>query len=141
MHYSIGYTAGTFDLFHVGHLILLENAKRFCDELIVGVNSDELVNEYKNKRPIIPEKDRVRIIRSLRVVDKALIVHSLDKVEAHGKLGFEVVFIGSDWKGNERWIQTEKDLAKFGVQVQYLPYTKSISSTQLAATLNKADNK
>ena len=111
--YKIGYTAGVYDLFHVGHLNLLKHAKELCDYLIVGVNSDNLVREYKKKSPIICEVDRLEIIKSVRFVDEAFIVNTLNKIQVYKEHPFDVVFIGSDWKGNPRWQQTEIDLAKF----------------------------
>lgn len=137
--YSVGYTAGTFDLFHIGHLNLLQNAKERCNRLIVGVNSDELVMCYKNKHPIIPASQRADIVAALRVVDSAFIVDTLDKVEAYRRFGFDVVFIGDDWRGNPRWVETERDLAAYGVKVCYLPYTKSISTTRIAKIIGQPE--
>lgn len=129
--YKIGYTQGTYDLFHVGHLNLLEHAKEKCDYLIVGVNSDELVLRYKNKKTTIPAKDRARIVQAMKVVDKVVITNTLDKSWLLSKLHFDVIFIGDDWKGNERWKKTEEDLALHGVPVEYLPHTDGISTTEL----------
>lgn len=138
--YKIGYTQGTYDLFHIGHLNLLENAKKQCEYLIVGVNSDELVLEYKKKKVNIPAKDRARIIGALKVVDEVHVVNSLDKVEALKKFGFNAIFIGNDWKGNPRWIQTEKKLNLYGVDLIYLPHTNGISTTQIEANLRNKNN-
>ncbi len=135
--YKIGYTQGVFDMFHVGHLRLINNAARQCDKLIVGVNSDELVLEYKNKKTVISAKDRAEIIQNLKSVDECIIVTTLDKVRLYKELGFDAVFIGDDWKGNERWIKTEKDLADYGVDVVYLPHTPDISSTMLRVDIPK----
>lgn len=129
--FHIGYTQGVFDMFHIGHLNLLKQAKRFCDFLIVGVNSDELVKSYKKKETIVPDKDRAEIVRSIKYVDQCDIVYSLDKFEQWKKYGFEAVFIGDDWKGNKRWIETEKELEKANVKIIYLNYTLGISSTFL----------
>lgn len=129
--YTVGYTQGTFDMFHVGHLNLIRNAKAHCDYLIVGVNADELVESYKGKTPVIKEEDRAEILRSLREVDECIVVGTLDKVEIASQVPFEVIFIGSDWVGNERWIQTEKDLANLGIDVMFLPHTEGVSSTML----------
>ena len=125
----IGYTQGTFDLFHIGHLHLLQNARNHCDLLIVGVNSDELVVSYKHKKPIIPAEQRAEIIQALRCVNQVVITKTLDKNKMYEELHFDKLFIGDDWKGNERWIQTEKDMNKIGVELIYLPYTKGISSS------------
>lgn len=130
-NYKIGYTQGTFDMFHVGHLNLLKHAKELCDILIVGVNSDRLVEEYKHKTPIIHELERKEILQSIRYVDNVVICNTLDKIEMHKWIHFDAIFIGNDWKGNERWTKTEEDLGKIGVHVVYLEYTKGVSSTML----------
>ena len=129
--YKIGYTQGVFDMFHIGHLAIINRAADMCEKLIVGVNSDALVKEYKKKTPVIREEDRAEIIRNLKSVDVAEIVSTLDKIELWNKYHFDAVFIGDDWKGNERWQQTEKTLAEVGAQVVYLPHTEGISSTML----------
>lgn len=129
--YRVGFTAGTFDMFHIGHLNLLKRAKEKCDYLIVGVNNDSLVEKYKNKRPVINVESRLAIIEALTVVDKVAIMNNLDKIDAHSKFHFDVVFIGDDWKGSERWIATEKNLNEINVDVCYLNYTKGVSSTQI----------
>lgn len=127
----IGYTQGTFDLFHTGHLNLLIQAKKNCDYLIVGVNSNELVQKYKLKKTVIDEKNRAYIISHIDVVDKVIITNTLDKLEAYRKFKFNKIFIGDDWKNNERWKQTEKILSKYNAEVCYLNYTKGISSTEI----------
>ena len=129
--YKIGYTQGVYDLFHVGHLNLLNNAKTYCEYLLVGVNPDALVERYKHKTPLVKEDNRLFIVANIKAVDKCVIVDTLDKTEIYQKYKFDVVFIGDDWRGNERWVQTERDLAKFAVPVIYLPHTPSISSTSL----------
>ncbi|MCR5319894.1 MAG: adenylyltransferase/cytidyltransferase family protein [Lachnospiraceae bacterium] len=129
--YKLGYTQGVFDMFHIGHLNLINGAAAQCEQLIVGVNSDELVQQYKDKKVVIPEKDRAEIIGNLKAVDQVEIVDTLDKVELYQKFHFDAVFIGDDWKGNDRWLQTEKDLKEYGVDVVYLPHTPSVSSTGL----------
>lgn len=129
--YKIGYTQGVYDMFHIGHLHIINNAAKQCERLIVGVNSDALVEEYKNKKTVIPQEDRAEIIRNLKSVSECIIVDTLDKVETYKKYKFDAVFIGDDWKGDERWKQTEEDLKPFGVDVIYLPHTPNISSTLL----------
>ena len=135
--YRIGYTQGVFDMFHIGHLHLINKAAEQCERLIVGVNSDALVREYKNKETVICEEDRAEIIRNLKAVKECIIVSTLDKCILQNELHFDAVFIGDDWKGNERWIQTENDLAKIGVDVVYLPHTPGISSTMLRVEVPK----
>ncbi len=137
MKYKIGYTQGVYDMFHIGHLHIINNAAAMCDKLIVGVNSDKLVEEYKGKKTIICQEDRAEIIRNLKNVDECVIVDTLDKVEQYNKFKFDAVFIGDDWKGNNRWLQTEKDLKPFGVDVIYLPHTPNISSTLLRVEIPK----
>ena len=130
--YKIGYTQGVFDMFHVGHLRLIDRAKEQCEYLIVGVNSDELVESYKHKTPVISEVERAEIISNLRSVDQCVVVHTLDKKDIWKMYKFDAVFIGDDWKGNERWKQTEKDLNQLGgIKVVYLPHTPNITSTVL----------
>jgi glycerol-3-phosphate cytidylyltransferase len=129
--YKIGYTQGTFDMFHIGHLNLLHQAKELCEELIVGVNTDQLVNDYKHKVPVVNEHDRVAIIGELRCVDKVVLCDTLKKTDAWQRLHFDAIFIGSDWKGNERWKQTEIDLKPLGAEVVYLRHTEGVSSSLL----------
>jgi len=129
--YRIGYTQGVFDMFHVGHLNILLGAKQHCDYLMVGVNADSLVEKYKNKCPVIPEADRCIIVSNIRAVDECFLVETLDKEEILKQHKFDAVFIGDDWKNSPRWLATEEALAKYGVDVVYLPHTEGISSTQL----------
>lgn len=129
--YKIGYTQGTFDMFHIGHLNLLKHAKEYCDILIVGVNADDLVQEYKHKTPVINQEERAEILQSIRYVDNVVICHTLKKTEMHSWLHFDAIFIGDDWKGNARWVETEKNLKEKGADVVYLSYTKGVSSTIL----------
>lgn len=129
--YKIGYTQGVYDMFHVGHLNLINHAKEFCDYLIVGVNSDDLVESYKNKSPIINEKNRAMIVSNIKAVDQCVIVCTLDKTEILQQIKFNAVFIGDDWKNSPRWIKTQKELAKYNVDVVFLPHTPDISSTIL----------
>ena len=135
--YKRGFTAGCFDVFHKGHLNLIKNAKKYCDYLIVGVNSDELVQSYKNKTPIQPLDDRLELVASICYVDESVRIDTLDKIDAWQKFKFDVVFIGDDWKGSDRWNKTEAELEKIGVAVVYIPYTKGISSTIIRNEMSK----
>ncbi len=128
--YKVGYTTGVYDMFHIGHLNLLRRAKEQCDYLIVGVTTDELV-AYKNTKSIIPFKDRLEIIKSIKYVDEAVAQESMDKMAAWEKLHFDVMFVGSDWQGTEKWNKFEEDFKKVGVDIVYFPYTQGISSTKL----------
>lgn len=137
MEKVIGYTQGTFDMFHIGHLNLIKNAKRHCDYLVVGVNTDELVESYKNKRPIVPLEERVEIVRAIKYVDEVIVTSTLDKKEIWEKVRFNEIYIGDDWKGNARWEQTGKDMEQLGARLVFLPYTKETSSTILREKLTR----
>ena len=137
MEKVIGYTQGTFDMFHIGHLNLIKNAKRHCDYLVVGVNSDDLVESYKNKRPIIPLDERVEIMRAIKYVDEVIVTNTLDKKEIWEKVRFNEIYIGDDWKGNERWEKTGKEMEQLGAKLVFLPYTKDTSSTMLRDKLKE----
>ncbi len=132
---TIGYTTGVYDLFHIGHLNLLKNAKGMCDKLIVGVTVDELV-AYKGKRAMIPFEDRIEIVRSCKYVDAAVPQYDMDKLAACKKLGAEFLFVGDDWYGTEKWKEYEKEFLEAGIRIVYFPYTKGISSTQITKALN-----
>lgn len=136
--YKIGYTQGTFDMFHIGHLNLLNNAKKYCEYLIVGVNTDCLVKDYKEKVPVVGEKERLTIIENIKSVDKAVLTDTLDKMTAFEKYHFDAVFIGDDWKGSSRWKETEEMMKEQNVDVIFLPHTKGISSTILRDTKDEA---
>ena len=126
-----GYTTGVFDLFHIGHLNIIEQAKTQCDELIVGVSTDELVKEYKGEKPIIPLKERMRIISALSDVDKVIKQHELDKLSAWEKIKYDKLFHGSDWKNTKLYNSTITDLKKVGAEVVFFEYTPGTSSTIL----------
>ena len=132
--YKIGYTTGVFDLFHIGHLNLLKNAKGMCDKLIVGVTVDELV-AYKGKKAMIPFEDRIEIVRSIKYVDAAVPQHDMDKLAACKKLGAKVLFVGDDWYATEKWKEYEKEFEKEGIRIIYFPYTKGVSSTIITEAL------
>ena len=127
----IGFTAGTFDMFHIGHLNLIKNAKSRCDYLIVGVNTDQLVYEYKGKNTIVPLEERMEIVRSIRYVDEVMCIHSLDKKISWKQKHYDLLFIGDDWKGDSRWIATEEEMKQYGVETIFLPHTKNTNSTLL----------
>ena len=130
----IGYTTGVYDLFHIGHLNLLKNAKGLCDKLIVGVTVDELV-AYKNKRAVIPFEERLEIVRSIKYVDAAIPQEDIDKFAAWEKLKFDILFVGDDWYKSERWREMESKFREVGVKVVYFPYTRGTSSTLINQTL------
>ncbi len=133
----IGYTTGVFDLFHIGHLNILKRAKEHCDYLIVGVSTDELVMEYKGKKPVICFDERVEIIKSIKYVDEVVPQINRDKWMAWEKYKFDKMIVGDDWKGSPLFTEMEKKLSKVGVEVIYLPYTQGTSSTLLKEVLSK----
>tara|TARA_Y100000766_G_scaffold279420_1_gene287599 strand:+ start:844 stop:1260 length:417 start_codon:yes stop_codon:yes gene_type:complete len=137
---KIGYTTGVFDLFHIGHLNLLKNAKSLCDKLIVGVTTDELV-AYKNKKAVIPFNERMEIVSSIKYVDSVVPQESMDKMGMWKKLKFDVMFVGDDWYKSEKWKKYEDDFKAVNVKIIYFPYTKGTSSTLINDILLKQRNK
>lgn len=135
----IGYTSGVYDLFHIGHLNLLRNAKSMCDKLIVGVTTDELVS-YKNKKAVIPHNERMEIVRAIEYVDSVVPQEDMDKFEMWKKLKYDVMFVGDDWYNTPKWEEIEAKFKEVGVRIVYFPYTKGTSSTLLNETLKKLRN-
>jgi glycerol-3-phosphate cytidylyltransferase len=125
----VGYTAGVYDLFHIGHLNILKNAKSLCDKLIVGVSTDELVKKYKKKTPIIPYEERVEIVRSIKHVDAVTPQETMNKYKVWEKLKFDLMIVGDDWFKTDKWKKFEKDFLKVGVKIIFFPHTKGTSST------------
>lgn len=135
--YKIGYTTGVFDLFHIGHLNILKNAKEQCEYLIVGVSLDELVQEYKNKKPVIPYEERKKIVESIKYVDKVVPQVSMDKIKAWEELHFDVMFHGDDWKGSNMYEKIQKDFALRGIELVFLPHTDGTSSTIISKKIKE----
>jgi glycerol-3-phosphate cytidylyltransferase len=131
----IGYAAGAFDLFHVGHLNILKHAKSQCDHLIAGVVSDEMLKLTKGITPVVPLAERLEIVSHISYVDEAVAEVVPDKLETWKALKFDVFFKGDDWKGTEKGTRLEREFAKVGVDVVYFPYTVSTSSTALRRAL------
>ena len=130
----VGYTSGVYDLFHVGHLNLLKNAKGLCDKLIVGVTSDELVL-YKKKKAVIPHSERMEIVRNIKFVDAVVPQNDMDKFKMWERLKFDVMFVGDDWFKTDKWDKYKKEFKARDVSVIYFPYTSGTSSTLLNETL------
>ena len=131
----IGYAPGVWDLFHIGHLNILREARRHCDRLVAGVVSDELAGRLKGRRPVIPLAERLEIVRSMRHVDDVVVETHEDKLQTWRQVGFHVVFKGDDWKGTPTWEVLERRFADVGVDVVYFPYTVHTSSTLLRGAL------
>lgn len=127
----IGYTTGVFDMFHIGHLNVLRNAKERCDYLIVGVSTDELVQKEKNKTPVIPFSERCEIVSAIKYVDEVVPQVDKDKFAAWQKYRFDRMFVGSDWEGTPQWKAFEEQFKDYDVEIVYLPHTDGVSSTKL----------
>ena len=131
----VGYAAGAFDLFHIGHLNILKHAKSQCDYLIAGVVSDEMLELTKGITPVIPLAERLEIVQSIDYVDEAVAETVPDKLDTWRELRFDVFFKGDDWRGTEKGMRLEREFAAVGVEVVYFPYTMSTSSTVLRRAL------
>lgn len=131
----IGYVPGVFDMFHIGHLNVLRNAREHCDYLVAGVVSDEMAQRNKGLQPIVPTEERVAIVEACRYVDEAVVEDTTHKLDMWERIGFHVIVKGDDWKGTDRGDKLEHDFAAIGVQVVYVPYTKQTSSSVLRRVL------
>lgn len=131
----IGYTSGVFDLFHIGHVNILRNAKSLCDKLIVGVTSDTLVS-YKGKKSVIPFEERIQIVNSCKYVDLAVPQLDMDKLDHQSRYKFNIMFVGDDWYKQDKWEKIEEELKKREVRIVYFPYTKTTSSSLINSTLD-----
>lgn len=133
----VGFTSGVFDMFHIGHLNILRRAKEQCDYLIVGVSTDEIVQSYKNKTPIIPFEQRIAIIEALRCVDEVVPQTTMDKLEMWKLKHFDIMFHGDEWKGTDLYNRYEEEFSKVGVKIVYLPHTDGICSTILREKIKR----
>lgn len=127
----IGYTTGVFDLFHVGHLNILKKASQECDYLIVGVTACETVYQYKKRFPVIPLKERVAIVESIKFVDKVVVQETMDKISAWKNYKYDILFHGNDWKNSPMYNKIEKELRDLSVKTKFFNYTKQTSTTLL----------
>lgn len=125
----VGYTSGVFDLFHIGHLNILKKSKDKCDKLIVGVTTDELLLDYKNKKPVINFRERCQIVESIKYVDEVVAQNSMNKMAQWEKLKFDVIFVGNDWQYTKKWKAYEREFNEVNVKIVYFEYTKGTSST------------
>ena len=130
---KIGYLTGSFDLFHIGHLNLLRRAKQYCDYLIVGVHTD---GSHKGKELFIPLEQRMEIIRGTKYVDEVVECSQSD-LDAYDDIKYDFLFVGSDYKGTERFKHYEEVLTPLGVKIIYFPYTKETNSTQIREKINQ----
>ena len=135
----IGYAAGAFDLFHVGHLNVLRHARAHCDHLIAGVVADEILEITKGRPPVVPLAERAEIVSHISYVDQVHHEVLLDKLDTWRELRFDVFFKGDDWRGTPKGEALERRFAEVGVEVVYFPYTVHTSSTILRAALDRLD--
>ena len=136
-YYKTGYICGVFDLFHAGHLAILKRCKQFCDYLIVGIDSDDLTETFKNRRPVINEQDRMEIVRAIRYVDEVVLVdyHNDSPQLAWSLYHFDVQFCGDDHE--TQLDDARRFLQSNGSDLVFLPYTKRVSTTKLRDQLQK----
>lgn len=135
----IGYAAGAFDLFHIGHLNILKHAKSNCDWLIAGIVSDEMLQLNKGISPVVPLAERMEIVESIAYVDQVHAETVPDKLDTWQELHFDVFFKGDDWRDTEKGHRLEQEFAAVGVEIVYFPYTLSTSSTALKRALSILD--
>ena len=131
----IGYVPGVYDLFHVGHLNLLRQARRHCDVLVAGVVSDEMCQMAKGVVPTVPLQERLEIVDAIGIVDAVYAETTPDKRDAHAVVGFHRLFKGDDWRDTPRGRALEEQMATVGVEVVYFPYSLQTSSTALRQAL------
>ncbi len=124
---KIGYLSGTFDLFHVGHLNLLRRAKAYCDYLVVGVHQN---GSHKGKETFIPYDERVEILKSIKYVDE-VIPSKPEDMDVYKEIPYNYLFVGSDYKGTERFMRYEEYFKDKDVEIIYFPYTQKTSSTKI----------
>ena len=127
----VGYVPGLYDLFHIGHLNALHQARALCDVLVAGVVSDEVCEQVKGLRPFVPLEERLAIVDAIGIVDATYAELTTDKLDAWREVGFHRVFKGDDWRGTPRGLELERRVGSVGAEVVYFPYTVHTSSTQL----------
>lgn len=131
MTYDVGYSSGVFDMFHVGHLNLLRRARNHCYHLVVGVASDEYVENLKGRPPVVPYDERIDIISALGIVDEVVVDRSENKLHIWQQRPFDVIFKGDDWQGTPKGYLLERTMTSVGADVVYFPYTQHTSSSML----------
>ncbi|MBW3084138.1 Bifunctional protein HldE [Austwickia sp. TVS 96-490-7B] len=131
-----GYVSGVFDMFHIGHLNIILQARKHCDHLIVGVVSDGVVEKVKSKTPVIPLDERMAIVQHLAAVDQVVVDDHADKFDSWQEFRYDVIFKGDDWQHTPKGDKLEADLRQVGARVEYFPYTRHTSSTLLREVLS-----
>ncbi len=139
--YHIGLLMGVFDLFHIGHLRLIQRAKSRCDVLRVAVLSDDLVRKFKNKSPVIPLEERMEILGALRDVDEVVpIMDDPSRLIEWHRRPFDCFFSGDDYAGNEYWEWERQELKKLGSDIVFFPYTREQSTTKIRNNMAGIDD-
>jgi glycerol-3-phosphate cytidylyltransferase len=132
----IGYVPGGWDMFHVGHLRILERARTQCDRLVVGVVTDDALLQAKGRAPMVPLTERAAVVAAVGLVDDVVVDTSSNKLLAWERVGFDVLFKGDDWRGTAKGDRLEAEMAQVGVELRYFPYTPHTSSTALRSVLD-----
>lgn len=127
----IGYVPGAFDLFHIGHLNALRQARQWCDVLVAGVVADEICIATKGVEPTVPLSERLEIVEAIGIVDAVYAENTASKTDSWRDVGFHRIFKGDDWRGTAKGDRLEAEMALLGVEVSYFPYTLQTSSTAL----------
>lgn len=131
-----GYVPGGWDMFHIGHLRILERARAQCDRLVVGVVTDEALVAAKGRSPMVPFAQRAAVVAAVGLVDEVVADSSSNKLLAWERVGFDVLFKGDDWRGTAKGDRLEAEMAQVGVELRYFPYTPHTSSTALRSVLD-----
>lgn len=137
----IGYVPGVFDLFHVGHLTMLRQAREHCDVLVAGVVDDEVCRTTKGIQPTVPLAERAAIVEAIGIVDAVYVETTADKTEAWRQVGFRRLFKGDDWRHTPKGDALEHQMLGLGVEVVWFPYTVHTSSTALRRKLGVLDER
>ncbi len=130
-----GYVPGGWDMFHIGHLRILERAREQCERLVVGVVTDEALVAAKGRPPMVPFASRAAVVAAVGLVDEVVADVSSNKLLAWERVGFDVLFKGDDWRGTPKGDRLEAEMATVGVELHYFPYTPHTSSTALRSVL------
>ena len=139
----IGITVGAYDLFHIGHLNLLRNARAQCDRLVVGIAGSDRIFKYKNKRPVFTDEERLDIVGNCRFADEVFLNETNPNL-VDSYIGLAVQygatrwFVGSDWQGSSKWLEIGGELEKMGCELIYLPHTGGVSTTEIYKRIKDA---
>jgi len=135
---NIVYTGGTFDLFHSGHVNLLKRCREVAGidgKVVVALNTDDFIWQFKNKKPICNEQERLDVLLACRYVDEVVMnIGGQDSRISIDMVGPNYIVVGSDWAKKGYYAQmsfTQEWLDERGIGLVYVPYTTSISSTKI----------